>query len=79
MSNIEILSLVVTAICLISFCLVFTFLFRSYYLSNIESITKGRDDVAIIEFALEEYKESKDNKKGKVKKTISQIASYSVK
>ena len=78
MSNIEILSLVVTAICLISFCLVFTFLFRSYYLSNIESITKGRDDVAIIEFALEEYKESKDNKKGKVKKTISQIASYSV-
>lgn len=77
MSNIEILSIIVTAICLISFCLVFTFLFRSYYLSNIESITKGRDDVAIIEFALEEYKESKNkSKKAKAKKIIGQTCSY---
>lgn len=79
MSNIEILSLVVTAICLISFCLVFTFLFRSYYLSNIESITKGRDDVAIIEYALEEYKESTNKKKGaKAKRIIGQTCSYTV-
>ena len=37
MNNVEILSLVVTIICLVSFCLVFTFLFRHYYLSNINT------------------------------------------
>lgn len=78
MTSIEILSLVITAICLISFCIVFTFLFRNYYINNIENISKGREDVDIIEFAIEENKENRNKKKVKAKRIASQVVSYSV-
>ena len=76
MNRIEILSLVVTIICLISFCLVFTFLFRHYYLNNIKEIKDGREDFDLIEYYKEE-KNKEDEKKEKTKKIVSKVVNYS--
>ena len=59
MNNVEILSLVVTIICLVSFCLVFTFLFRHYYLSNINEIKEGKADKEVIEYNKERIEKNK--------------------
>ena len=79
MSNIEILSLVVTIICLLSFCLVFTFLFRHYYISNINEIKEGRADLDLIEYNKEEeISKKKNTKKAKICKVFSKISGYLV-
>lgn len=77
MSNIEILSLLVTALCLISFCLVFTFLFRHYYLSNIDDVNKGRADVEVIELEKENFKKRK-GKYYKAKKIAGKTVGYTL-
>lgn len=76
MSNVEILSLIVTAICLISFCLVFTFLFRHYYLSNIEDVKKGKVDEEVLEFEAE-LRKKKTRKHTKAIKITKRVVGYS--
>ena len=61
MSGIEVLSLIVTIICLVSFCLVFTFLFRHYYLTSIEEIKSGRADFDVIEYNKERIEKNSQN------------------
>ena len=79
MSKIEILSLVVTIVCLVSFCLVFTFLFRHYYKSNIDEIKEGRADLDLIEYNKEEeISKKKNEKKSKIYKVIGKTGSYLV-
>ena len=75
MNNVEILSLVVTIICLVSFCLVFTFLFRHYYLSNINEIKEGKADKEVIEYNKERIEKNK-KKSEKAKRIASRITSY---
>ena len=77
MSSIEIIALVVTVICLVSFCLVFTILFRHYYLNSISDIKKGNSDIEILDELA--YK-NKENKKSstKVKRIVSKTISYTV-
>ena len=77
MSSVEILSLIVTALCLISFCLVFTFLFRYYYLSNIEEIKKGRADQEILDLEKGERKK-KAKKHPKAIRITKKVASYGI-
>lgn len=71
MSNIEIISLVVTIVCLISFCSVFTILFRHYYLTNIDGVKEGNYDHDLISNVKED--ESRDLKTGEKKKKGIQI------
>ena len=66
MSSIEIIALIVTIVCLVSFSIVFTVLFRHYYKSNISTIESGEEDLALIDYAIEEEKA----KKKKFKKAI---------
>lgn len=75
MSSIEILSLIVTVICLVSFCLVFTFLFRHYYLNNIDEIKNGRADYDVIEYNKERI-EKGNLKSEKAKKIASKTIGY---
>lgn len=75
MSNIEILSLIVTIICLISFCLVFTFLFRHYYLNNINEISSGRADLDLLDFNKERIEKGK-LKSEKTKKIVGKTFGY---
>ena len=75
MSNVEILSLVVTIICLVSFCLVFTFLFRHYYLSNINEIKEGKADLEVIEYNKERIEKNK-KKSEKTKRIVSKVSGY---
>lgn len=75
MSGIEVLSLIVTIICLVSFCLVFTFLFRHYYLTSIEEIKSGRADFDVVEYNKERI-EKNSQKKEKIKKIITKSIGY---
>lgn len=75
MNNLEIISLVVTIVCLVSFSAVFTVLFRHYYNSNIESINKGNDDLDLLNNALE-IEKAKTDKKKKALKIVSKSVSY---
>lgn len=77
MSNVEILSLIVTAICLISFCLVFTFLFRHYYLTNIEEVRSGVADKELIEIKGEEFKK-KNRKHAKGLRIAGKITGWAI-
>lgn len=77
MSNIDVISLIVTIICLLSFSIVFTILFRHYYLYNIENVKKGNTDIELIENA-KKIKEAKTNKRKIVTNIISKVISYVV-
>ncbi len=70
MSSIEIISLVVTLVCVISFSVVFTILFRNYYLTNIESVKAGREDADLIEQAVYQEKQNKNKTKKALKKAL---------
>lgn len=63
MSSIEIISLVVTIVCLLSFCVAFTFLFRHYYRSETSNVLSGREDVALLEDIAVDAEKKKDKKK----------------
>lgn len=61
MTGIEIISLIVTIVCLLSFSVVFTILFKNYYAHLIKDIKEGKEDINLIENAIED--EKKKNKK----------------
>ncbi len=75
MDGIEIISLLVTIICLLSFSIVFTFLFRHYYLSNIDKVVNGQFDFDLIDMAVIREQE-KNNKSKKVWNIIKNVFSY---
>ena len=54
MSAVEIITLFITILCLVSFCAVFTILFHHYYASNIEAVSSGKEDIALIDNAIDE-------------------------
>lgn len=75
MSVVEIITLFVTILCLLSFCAVFTILFRHYYKSNTDAITSGKEDIALIDNAIDEEK-AKQKKSKKIFGWIGKILSY---
>lgn len=77
MSDIEILSLVVTIVCLVSFSATFTILFRHYYLSAIDEVKKGSRDLELLENAV--YEEAaKKSKKKKALRLTGKILSWAL-
>lgn len=77
MSAVEIITLFITILCLVSFCAVFTILFRHYYKSNIDSVSSGKEDIELIDNAIDEEKEKKSKAK-KVWRLVGKIFSYVV-
>ncbi len=75
MTTVEIITLFITILCLISFCAVFTILFNHYYKSNIESVSSGKEDIDLIDNAIDEEKEKKSKTK-KTWKLVGKIFSY---
>ncbi len=75
MSSVEIITLFITILCLVSFCAVFTILFRHYFLSNIESVSSGKEDIDLIDNAIVLEKEKKKNSK-KFFKVLGKVFSY---
>ena len=65
MNSVEIISLVVTAIGVVCFALVFTLLYYSFAQSSIESIKLGKKDVELIEEVF--YQKKTQNKKNRIK------------
>ncbi len=77
MSGLDILSLIITIICLVSFCAVFTILFRSYFKNAEEGVIQGKEDLFLLQdLALEE--EEKHSKKKRAKVIIQKTLSYSL-
>ena len=77
MSGLEILSLIVTIICLVSFSFVFTILFRSYYKNAEEGVNNGKEDLLLLQELVEE-EEKKSSKWAQVKNVGGKIISYSL-
>lgn len=75
MSNIEIISLVVTIICLVSFTIIFVFLFRHYFKSEAQVVEDGAKDLLLIEAKIQEAKDEKKKSK-KVLRIVGKIFSY---
>ena len=63
MSAVEIITLFITILCLLSFCAVFTILFRHYFKSNIDSVSSGKEDIELIDNAIDEEKEKQSKSK----------------
>ena len=76
-SSVEIITLVITLVCLVCFCTVFTILFGHYYKSNIEAVSSGKKDIALIDNAVDEEKEKRSKAK-KAWKIVGKVASYVV-
>lgn len=77
MSSVEVITLFITILCLVSFCIVFTILFRHYYNSNINLVSSGKEDIELIDNALDEEKKSKSRSR-RVIRIIGRIFSYAV-
>lgn len=77
MSKIEILSLVITALALISFSAVFTVLFKHYYQSLTEKVLEGKEDIDLIDSAIYESKQ-KAKKRTKVMRIVHKVFGYTV-
>lgn len=77
MTKIDVISLVVTIIALLSFCAVFTVLFRHYYLSQITRIKEGKEDIDLIDQAIYEEKQ-KQKKTRKVSMIVLKTVEYGV-
>lgn len=75
MQTLEIISLIVTIVCLLSFSLVFTFLFRHYFLSQIHTIENGEDDLYLLDNVIEETKLEK-SKRRKAMRIVGKVISY---
>ena len=75
MQTLEIISLIVTIVCLLSFSLVFTFLFRHYFLSQIHTIENGEDDLYLLDNVIEETKREK-SKRRKAMRIVGKVISY---
>ncbi|MCQ2797182.1 MAG: signal peptidase I [Bacilli bacterium] len=77
MGKIEILSLVITIVALISFCAVFTVLFMNYYKSLTEKVLEGKEDIDLIDNAIYESKK-KSQKKTRVTRLVLKVVCYAV-
>lgn len=77
MSSVEITSLVVTIICLLSFCVVFTILFKNYYAHQIAHIKEGKDDIELIDNALYEEQKGRSSTR-KVVSLVGKVVSWSL-
>ena len=75
MSAVEIITLFITILCLLSFCAVFTILFHHYFKSNIDSVSSGKEDIELIDNAIDEEKE-KQNKSKKAWRLVGKGFSY---
>ena len=75
MSKFEILSLIITIVCLTSFCIVFTILFRNYNLNAIKDVKQGKEDIELIDNVLLDEKKKK-TKKTKTLKIIGRVTYY---
>lgn len=73
--SIEVISLVITIVCVVSFSAVFTILFRNYYKNNIEKINEGKDDIDLIDNAI--YQDQKNKSKAnKILRVTGKVASW---
>jgi len=72
MTTLEIISVVVTLIGIISLCAVFTLLFSHYAKANVNEVQSGKRDIELIDQTLKENSE-KEKKKRKISKIISKI------
>lgn len=72
MTSLEILSIIITFLCLTSFCIVFTFLFRAYFKNSIKNINDGKEDIELIDQAIidEQKKHSKKQKALNITKKV---------
>ena len=77
MTNVEIIALVVTAIGVTCFAVVFTILYSSYSTSSIESITIGKRDVELIDEELLKRKNA-NSKNRKILKVVKDVFFYLV-
>lgn len=77
MSQLELILIIVTLITLMCFCLIFTLIFRHYYLSGINEAKEGKYDIELIDECIKENDKSK-NKSFKTRKIILNIFSYSL-
>lgn len=77
MNQFELFSLIVTLICLVSFSLVFTILFRNYNLNALRDIEEGKDDIDLIDDVLIQEKQKK-SKKHKIFKVIGRVVYYTL-
>lgn len=77
MDKIELISLIITFVGVVSFAVVFTVLYRSYTKSTIQEIQTGQRDIDLIDWAL--YEKQKKNKKStKVTKVVKNIVFYTI-
>lgn len=77
MTSVEIITLFITILCLVSFCSVFTILFRHYFMTNIDSVSSGKEDIELIDNAIDE-EEKKKSKTKKALRLTGKILSYVV-
>lgn len=71
MNTIDVITIFVTVICLVSFCVIFTLLFGHYNKSNIESVSSGKEDIDLIDDHIMQTKQNK-----KVRRLVTKIISY---
>lgn len=77
MEKVELISLIITFIGVVSFAIVFTVLYRSYTKSTIQEVSTGQRDIDLIDMALYE-KEKKNKKSTKVLKMVKNILFYTI-
>lgn len=75
MNQVEIISLIVTFICVASFAIVFTLIYRSYQKTSISDIKQGKVDIELIDSVLYE-KQDKVVKRRKVTNIIRSVVFY---
>lgn len=75
MSKAQVVSLIVTLIILISLCVLFTLVFRYFYLQNVKSLQEGELDKKLIE---DEIKRERKKKSYKVFRIVNTALSYSL-
>lgn len=79
MSKTEVIGLIVTIISLLCFSVVFTVLFSSYCKGQISEVKSGKKDIELLDIALQEKLQKKEDKKPNKKiKIIKNVLSYSI-
>ena len=77
MEKIELISLIITFVGVVSFAIVFTVLYRSYTKSTIQEVSTGQRDIDLIDMAL--YEKQKKNKKStKILKMVKNVLFYTI-
>ncbi len=74
MTSFEILTLAIVCICLLCLCIAFTYLFRHYFMTSINDINAGKEDVSLITDAVGEEQKKKSRAR-KAWRTIGRIIS----